>query len=118
MEGCCSFKSSVGGVCGSDTQDRKCHSAIIPLISCNKDISIYKFSVHFSEREDAVDHILCRTAWFTTRERLSELTICLNHCGKLGLGWSRRASTRCRVLDSTISKHGKGKAYGLKAIEC
>ena len=72
---------------------------------------------NYSEPEDEVDLILCRTAWFTTRERLSELTICPSHRRKLGLGWSREASTRCRVLDSTISKHGEGRASGLKAIK-
>ena len=36
------------------------------------------------------------------------MTICPIHCTKLGLGWSRGFSTRCRVPEG-ICNHGKGK---------
>ena len=114
MEGCCSFKSLIGGVCGSNTQDRKCHLEIIPLFSCNKDISICKFFFHFSGPEDEVDLILCCPAWFTTQECLSELTIC--PLRKAWLTMKQTSEPRCRVL-STISNHGEGRASGLKAIK-
>ena len=45
---------------------------------------------------------------FTYKERLSTMTICPNHRAKLGFGWTRRSSTRCRVPER-ISNHGKGK---------
>ena len=38
MEGCCSFKAIVGGVCGYNPKDRKRDTEIVPLLSCNKDI--------------------------------------------------------------------------------
>ena len=30
MESCCSVKALVGGICGYDPKDRKCHSEIVP----------------------------------------------------------------------------------------
>ena len=108
MEVCCSFKSLAGGVCGFHTKDRKRETQIIPLTSCNKDIAKHKSFFSFSGPVDEIDLLLCRVACFTNRERLNEMTICPNHRGKLGLGWTRGASTRCRV-PSTISNHDKGK---------
>ena len=35
MEGCCSFKSLVGGVCGCDPKDRNRWTEIVPLVSCD-----------------------------------------------------------------------------------
>ena len=48
---------------------------------------------------------------FTCKERLSTVTICPNHRAKLGLGWTRRSSTRCTVPER-ISNHGKWKGGG------
>lgn len=38
MEVCCSFKSIVGGICGSDSRDRKHKVQVVPLTSCTKDM--------------------------------------------------------------------------------
>ena len=108
MEGCCSFKVLVGGVCGSNPKDRKRNSEIVPLLSCKKNIDSHKSTYQFTGPEDEVELILCRAAKFSKSESLHTMTICPNHRTKLGLGWSRGSSTRCRVPEE-ISGHGKGK---------
>ena len=55
MEVCCSFKSIVGGMCGSDTRDRKKETQIIPLLACSKAISNHTASLGFSGPIDEVD---------------------------------------------------------------
>lgn len=108
MEGCCSFKAIVGGICGYNTKDRQRKTEIVPLLSCNKDISNHKSTYKFTGPEDEVELILCRAAKFSKSESLRTMMICPNHRAKLGLGWSRGSSTRCRVPEE-ISGHGKGK---------
>ena len=108
MESCCSFKALVGGVCGYDPKDRKRDSEIVPLLSCNKDINRHKSLYKFTGPEDEVELILCRAAKFTKSKNLSSMTICPNHRSKLGIGWSRGSSPRCRVPEE-ISCHGKEK---------
>ena len=108
MEGCCSFKSLIGGVFGYNIRDRKCETEIVPLLSCTKNIASHKSAFKFTGPEGEIDLILCRASMFTYKERLSTMTICLNHRAKLGLGWIRRSRTRCRVPER-ISNHGKGK---------
>ena len=78
---------------------------IVPLLSCTKNIASHKSAFKFTGPEDEIDLILYRASMFTKNERLSTMTICLNHRAKLGLGWT---STRCRVPER-ISNHGKGK---------
>ena len=108
MEGCCSFKVIVGGVCGYNPKDRKRNSEIVPLLSCKKDIDSQKSTYKFTGPEDEVELILCRAGKFSKSESLRAMTICPNYRTKLGLGWSRGSSTRCRV-PAEISGHGKGK---------
>ena len=62
----------------------------------------------FTGPKDEIDLILCRASMFIKIERLSTMTICPNHRAKLGLGWTRGSSTKCRVPER-ISNHGKGK---------
>ena len=50
---------------------------------------------------------------FTRNERVLAMMICPNRRTKLGLGWSKGSSTRCRVPEG-ISNHGKGKGTWLK----
>ena len=106
MEGCCSFKALVGGVCGSDAKDPKGGTEIVPLLSCDRDIRNHKSLNKFSGPKDEVELILCRAAKFKENDRLSSMTICPNHRGKLGIGWSRGSRPRCKVPDE-ISNHGK-----------
>ncbi|PFX13000.1 hypothetical protein AWC38_SpisGene22960 [Stylophora pistillata] len=105
MEGCCSFQVIVGGVCGYNPNDRTRNSEIVPLLSCKKDIDSHKSTYKFTGPEDEVELILCRAGKFSKSESLRTMTICRT---KLGLGWSRGSSTRCRVPEE-ISGYRKGK---------
>ena len=53
-----------------------------------------------------MDLILCRAAIIQNPESLDTMTICANHRGKLGLGWTR-CSTMCRI-PVALSNHGEG----------
>ena len=108
MEGCCSFKSLIGGVCCYNTRDRKRETEIVPLLSCSKNIASHRSAFKLTGPEDEIDPILCVASMFTKNTRSSTMTICPNHRAKLGLGWTRGSSTRCRVPE-IISNHNKGK---------
>ena len=108
MEGCCSFKSLIGGVCGYNTRDRKRETEVVPLLSCSKNIASHRSAFKFTGPKDEIDPILCVASMFTKNTRSSTMTICPNHRAKLGLGWTRGSSTRCRVPER-ISNHNKGK---------
>ena len=116
MEGCCSFKSLIGGVCGYNIRDRKCKTEIVPLLSCTNNVSSHKSAFKCTGPEGEIDLILCRASMFTYKERLSTVTICPNHRAKLGLGWTRRSSTRCRVRKE-FPAMAKGKECGQKVKE-
>ena len=107
MEVCCTFKSIVGGVCGSDYRDRKHEVQVVPLRSCTKDIVNHLATWSFSGPVNEIELILSRAAIFKVPDSLGTMTICPLHRGKLGLGWTR-GSTRCRIPD-VLSNHGKGK---------
>ena len=106
MEVCCSFKSLVGGICGSDSRDRKHEVQVVPLTSCTKDIANHLASFSFSGPQNEIDLILCRAAIFKMPNSFDNMTICPQHRAKLGLGWTR-GSTRCRI-PAALSNHGKG----------
>ena len=108
MEICCSFQSISGGVCGADSRDRKHAIRVVPLLSCSKVISQHRKMFLFSGPENEVDLILCRAGIFTREGDLRTMTICPLHQARLGLGWTRGASTRCRV-PASLSNHGKKK---------
>ena len=68
----CSFEAIVGGSCGVKRTDKgKTRSyktverIIVPLLSCDKDITTHKSLFSFSEPSDEVDLILCRSALFS-----------------------------------------------------
>ena len=107
MEVCCSFKTITGGICGSDSRDRKKDIQVVPLSACSKDIENHLSSYSFTGPVNEVELILCRAAIFKMPGNLESMTVCLRHRGKLGIGWTRGA-TRCRIpLD--LSNHGKGR---------
>ena len=105
MEVCCSFKMIVGGICGSDSRDQKQDVTVIPLVFCTRDITEHLRSFAFSGPENEIDLILSRAAIFKIPVDVNDMTICPFHRGKLGLGWTRGASTRCRV-PQVLSQHG------------
>ena len=73
MEGCCSFKALVGGVCGYNAKDRKRGTEIVPLMSCDKDINRHKSLYKFTGPENEVELILCRAAMSVYQEQKLEL---------------------------------------------
>ena len=110
MEVCCSFKTIVGGICGPDSRDEKQDVTVIPLVSCTREITKHLRSFAFSGPENEIDLILSRAAIFKIPVDVNDMTICPFHRGKLGLGWTRGASTRCRVpqfCHSTVAKMRK-----------
>ena len=104
MEVCCSFKTIIGGICGSDSRDKK-EVTVIPLVCCSRDIAKHLGSLAFSGPKNEVDLILSRAAIFKIPHDVNDMTICPFHRGKLGLGWTRGASVRCRV-PPVLSQHG------------
>lgn len=107
MEVCCSFKTITGGICGSDSRDRKRDIQVVPLSACSKDIENHLSSYSFTGPLNEMDLILCRAAIFKMPANLYNMTICPRHRGKLGTGWTRGA-TRCR-RPHALSNHGKGR---------
>lgn len=109
MEEYCSLKTVTGGNCGHDPRDRQKFCKAIPFLSCNKDISSHENVFQFSGHESEIDLILSRAGRLFTRPKdIETWTICPLHRSKLGLGWTRKSVTRCRV-PVQISDHGKGK---------
>ena len=83
-------------MCGFDTRDRKKEAQIIPLLACSKPISNHTASLGFSGPEDEVELILSRAAVFTQPANINSIIICPLHREKLGLGWRRGSTSRCR----------------------
>ena len=79
MEVCCSLKTITGGICGSDSRDRKKDIQVVPLSARSKDIENHLSSYSFTGPVNEVELILCRAAIFKMPR----------HRGKLGIGWTR-----------------------------
>ena len=107
MEVNCSFQRLVGGYCSQDKRSRAAEksSVILPLRSCEKDISAHKLAVGVNDGESEVDIILARASIFNVPLDISDMTICPAHRSSLGIGW-RRGSQRCRV-PAELSRHAK-----------
>ena len=108
MDICCSFKSVVGEECTFDRKDRRGDTQVIPLLSCQKDISGHLSTYKFSGPENKVDLILCRAGLSNSTRDAVSMTICPSHRSKLCIDWSRGSTIKCRVPQS-ISGHGRGK---------
>ena len=104
--------SIVGGMCGFDTRDRKKETQIIPLLlACLKAISNHTASLGFSCPMNEVDLILSRAAVFTQPANINSMTICPLHHEKLGLGWRRGSTARCRVPEALSNPDRRGKKW-------
>ena len=102
MEFCCSFKSFAGGTCGfSYREDRSCISQVVPLCSCQKDISSHLRSCKFSI-------ILSGAGILETPKDIDDFTIYPTHKWNLGVGWSRDSNSRYRA-SKEVSGHNKGR---------
>ncbi len=114
MEICCSFESLVADGCGFDRKDRKRDMCIVPLLSCNKDVTGHMNSFSFTGIRSEYELILTRATLFEQPKDIETWTICPHHRSKLGLGWTRGGNTRCRV-PAIISNHRTSKSKLPKA---
>ena len=99
----CSFRPLVGGFCTFARRDKAKSTEIVPLLTCEKDISSHISSLAFADVENEVDLLLARSAIFTRPKNIGEFTICPSHRSNLGVGWYR-GSTKCRVPE-VIARH-------------
>lgn len=105
MERNCSFQRLVGGQCGQDPRSTKVQD-LVPLLTCNKDISRHKSSLGLmtgSGVDTEVELILARSSIFSFPSNISDMDICPAHRSSLGIGW-RRGLARCRI-PAQLSKH-------------
>ena len=108
MEDKCSFNRFVATPCGPDKRtSRSIDTDIVPLNSCQKDISGHKKFLGISEVQSEVELILARASIFTIPPNIEELTICPGHRDALGIGWRR--GIRCRVPPPIANHAIKGK---------
>ena len=98
MDVCCSFKSFifVRGSCSNDRRDRTKSTNIVPLLSCDKDISGHTSFLSITDVNSEVDLLLARASIFSPPDDIQRLTICPFHRSSLGMGWNRGSQT-CRV---------------------
>ena len=95
MERNCSFQRLVGGQCGQDPRSTKVQD-LVPLLTCNKDISRHKSSLGLmtgSGVDTEVELTLARSSIFSFPSNISDMDICPAHRSSLGIGWRRG----CRV---------------------
>ena len=107
MDVCCSFKSFifVRGSCSNDRRDRTKNTNIVPLLSCDKDISGHTSFLSITDVNSEVELLLARASIFSPPDDIQRLTICPFHRSSLGMGWNRGSQT-CRVPQE-ISRHGE-----------
>ena len=66
MNSNCSFLKITRDHCGSDTKDRSRSVDCVPLLSCNRDISVHKSAFALIDVENEMDLILSRASMFST----------------------------------------------------
>ena len=101
------FSKTSWGYCSQDRRSRVAEkgSVILPLRSCEKDISAHKLAVGVNDVESEVDIILARASTFTIPSVISDMSICPAHRSSLGTGW-RRGSQRC-LVPAELSRNAK-----------
>ena len=105
MEGNCWFQRLVGGQCGQDPRSTKVKD-LVPLLTCNKDISRHKSSLGLmtgSGVDTEVELIVARSSISSFPFNISDMDICPAHRSSLGIGW-RRGLARFRI-PAQLSKH-------------
>ena len=86
MERNCSFQRLVGGQCGQDPRSTKVQD-LVPLLTCNKDISRHKSSLGLMTGSGVeVEWILARSSIFSFPFNISDMDICPAHRSSLGIG--------------------------------
>lgn len=104
MEVSCSFRSTVGGICGPNPRDRSQKEVVIPVLSCVLDVSGHTKAFSIQDIHSEVELVLARASIFSVPENILELTICPGHRSSLGIGWRRGylCSRRFRLVDSLL----------------
>ena len=103
MEATCFFKQRVGGICSSDKRYER--ELVVPLVSCEKDISRHISSARVNDVMSEVALILARASIFSCPSDIATWTFCPAHRSCLGIRW-RRGANRCRVPPG-ISEHAR-----------
>ena len=107
MEATCSFKKLAGGICSSDTRYAK--EVILPLVSCERDISRHNHRFGITDVQSEIELILACASVFKFPSDILTWTICPAHRSSLGIGW-RRGANRCRVPPGISIHAAKEKA--------
>ena len=95
----CSFLPIVGGHCGSDTKDRTRLAEMVPLLSCNRDISRHKSLFSITGIENEGELLLARASIFAQQRNVETWFICPQHRASLGASW-KRSSFKCSISGS------------------
>jgi len=98
-----SFHAIVGGHCSFDAKDRSRSVEMVPLLSCDWDISRHKSAFSVVGIENEVELLLARVSIFTPPRNVENWTICPHHRASLGVSW-KRSSHRCSIPIS-LSMH-------------
>ena len=109
----CSFLAIVGGYCGSDTKDRTGSVEMVPLFSCNRDISRHKSFFSIIGIENEAELLLARASIFAPPRNVENWTISPQHRASLGMSW-KCSSPKCSIPVS-LSKHNATFAKKPKA---
>ena len=92
----CSFLPIVGGHCGSDKKDRTGSVEMIPLLSCNRDISRHKSCFSITGIENEAELLLARASIFAPPQNVETWIICPQHRASLSVGW-KHSSFKCSI---------------------
>ena len=84
----CTFPLLVGRKCGLDPRSKNQSCQVIPLVSCNKNITCHKKCLKFNGCDTEIELILAKSACFKTPVNIQEMTICPLHRERLGIGWA------------------------------
>ena len=109
----CSFLVIVGGHCGSDTKDRTGSVEMVPLLSCNRDISRHKSFFSIIGLENEAELLLARASIFASPRNVENWIIYPQHRASPGVSW-KRSSPKCSIPVS-LSKHNATFAKKPKA---
>lgn len=100
----CLFLAIVGGHCGSDTKYRTRSVEMVPLLSCNWDISRHKSFFSIIGIENEAELLLVRASIFAPPWNVQNwIILCPQHYASLSVSW-KHSSAKCSI-SVNLSKH-------------
>ena len=114
MERNYSFQRLVGGQCGQDPRSTKVQD-LVPLLTCNKDISRHKSSLGLmtgSGVDTEVELILARSSIFSFPSNISDMDICPAHRSSLGIELGGEGVWRVAVYQPSCRSTSANPVYG------